>query len=107
MLIVPCCTPDNHTACRASRRNQILVQFALGDLEVPNPTESAVVRAGNLKAATWLLRTKNRAAAIDPGCWARPSPDVPYPIYPHRFLSNPALFRLGPAPPLRNPADSE
>jgi hypothetical protein len=76
----------------------ILVQFALGDLEVPNPTESALVRAGKLKAATWLLRT-DLAAAIDPRLLGLTQPNVPYPIYPHRFLSNPTLFDPA-SPPL-------
>jgi hypothetical protein len=76
----------------------ILVQFALGDLEVPNPTESALVRAGNLKATTWLLRT-DLAAAIDPRLLGLTQPGVPYPIYPHRFLSNPTLFDPS-SPPL-------
>jgi hypothetical protein len=69
----------------------ILVQFGLGDLEVPNPTESAMVRAGGLQSATWLLRT-DLAVAIDPGLLGLTQPGVPYPIYPHRFLSNPTLF---------------
>jgi hypothetical protein len=69
----------------------MLVQFGLGDLEVPNPTESAMVRAGGLQSATWLLRT-DLAAAIDPGLLGLTQPGVPYPIYPHRFLSNPTLF---------------
>ena len=42
---------------------RILVQFGLGDLEVTNPTESALVRAGALQPATWMLRT-DLAAAI-------------------------------------------
>lgn len=69
----------------------ILAQFALGDLEVPNPTESSLVRAGGLQSATWLLRT-DLAAAIDPRLLGLTQPGVPYPIYPHRFLSNPTLF---------------
>jgi len=74
----------------------ILVQFGLGDLEVPNPTESALVRAAGLKASTWMLRT-DIAAAIDPRLLGLTAPGVPFPIYPHRFLSNPMLFDpLGP-----------
>ena len=69
----------------------ILLQFGLGDLEVPNPIESALVRAGGLQPATWLLRT-DLAAAIDPRLLGLTQPGVPYPIYPHRFLSNPTLF---------------
>jgi hypothetical protein len=70
---------------------KILVQFGLGDLEVPNPTESALVRTGGLQQATWLLRT-DLAAAIDPRLLGLTQPGVPYPIYPHRYLSNPTLF---------------
>ena len=69
----------------------ILVQFGLGDLEVPNPAGSALVRAGMLGASTWLLRT-DLAARIDPRILGVLQPNVPYPIYPHRFLSNPTLF---------------
>jgi hypothetical protein len=70
---------------------QILVQFGLGDLEVPNPTESALVRAAGLQRATWLLRT-DLAAAIDPRLLGLTQPGAPFPVYPHRFLSNPLLF---------------
>jgi hypothetical protein len=76
----------------------ILVQFGLGDLEVPNPTESALVRAGGLQPSTWLLRT-DLAAGIDPRLLGLTQPGVPYPIYPHRFLSNPTLFDPA-SPPL-------
>ena len=56
------------------------MQFGIGDLEVPNPTESALVRAGGLQTATWLLRT-DLAMAIDPQF-----------TDPHAYLSNPDLF---------------
>jgi hypothetical protein len=69
----------------------ILVQFGLGDLEVPNPTESAFVRTAQLQRNTWMLRT-DLAAAIEPQLLGVVMPGVPYPIYPHRFLSNPTLF---------------
>ena len=67
------------------------MQFGLGDLEVPNPTESALVRAAGLQPATWLLRT-DLAAAIDPSLLGLTQPGAPFPVYPHRFLSNPMLF---------------
>jgi len=70
---------------------QILVQFGLGDLEVPNATESALVRTAGLQQSTWLLRT-DLAAAIDPRLLALTQPGTPFPIYPHRFLSNPTIF---------------
>jgi len=69
----------------------MLVQFGLGDLEVPNPIESALVRAAGLQPATWLLRT-DLAAAIDPRLLGLTQTGAPFPIYPHRFLSNPLLF---------------
>jgi hypothetical protein len=74
----------------------ILVQFGLGDLEVPNPLESALVRAGNLQGSAWVLNTYVEAS-IDPSFLAvEQPPAAPFPIYPHRFLSNPVLFS-GPA----------
>jgi Bacterial Ig-like domain len=76
----------------------ILVQFGLGDLEVPNPAESALVRAGWLQLSTWMLRT-DLAAAIEPQLLSLTQPGVPYPIYPHRFLSNPTFFETS-SPPL-------
>jgi hypothetical protein len=70
----------------------ILVQFGLGDLEVPNPTESALVRAGNLQGSAWVLNTYVEAS-IDPSFLSVQQPPAsPFPIYPHRFLSNPTLF---------------
>jgi hypothetical protein len=71
---------------------QILVQFGLGDLEVPNPTASAVVRAAGLESSSWMLNTL-AVAAIDPAVLGLIQPGVPYPIYPHRFLSNPTIFQ--------------
>ena len=70
----------------------ILMQFGLGDLEVPNPTESALVRAGNLQESAWVLNTYVEAS-IDPSFLSvELPPAAPFPIYPHRFLSNPTLF---------------
>jgi Bacterial Ig-like domain len=43
---------------------RILVQFGLGDLEVPNPTESALVRAGGLQPQTWMLRRISQRLSI-------------------------------------------
>ena len=42
-----------------------LFQFGLADLEVPNPTESAVIRAAVAQSSAWLLRF-DKAAAIAP-----------------------------------------
>jgi hypothetical protein len=69
----------------------ILMQFGLGDLEVPNPTESAIIRAGGLQPSTWMLRT-DLAAGLDPRLLGLTQAGAPFPIYPHRFLSNPTLF---------------
>jgi hypothetical protein len=69
----------------------ILDQFGLGDLEVPNPTESAAVRAGALQLGTWMLRT-DLTAGIEPQLLGLMVPGFPLPIYPHRFLANPTFF---------------
>jgi hypothetical protein len=81
----------NETPLAGMPAKPMLVQVALGDLEVPNPTESALVRAGGLQNATWMLRT-DMVAGIDPSLLGLIDPTVPYPIYPHRFLSNPTIF---------------
>jgi hypothetical protein len=69
-----------------------LFQFGLGDLEVPNPTESAVVRAAGAQRTTWYLRFDE---AVEK------APDLAgltydglggLPILPHRILSNPTVF---------------
>ena len=78
----------------------ILDQFGLGDLEVPNPTESAVVRAGALQLGTWMLRT-DIVASIEPQLLGLMMPGFPLPIYPHRFLANPTFFSAG-IPPLED-----
>jgi hypothetical protein len=76
----------------------ILVQFGRGDLEVPNPTESALVRAAGLNGRTWMLET-NVAAQMEPALLSLTQPGLGYPIYPHRFLANPTFF-LSSSPPL-------
>jgi hypothetical protein len=70
-----------------------LFQFGLGDLEVPNPTESAVVRAAGAQSSTWFLRF-DKVAAIAPDLvgLTDPSTGIPLPILPHRILSNPTIF---------------
>ncbi len=68
-----------------------LFQFGLGDLEVPNPTESAVVRAANAQSSTSYFRF-DKAAAIDSTLLGTTMVGVsPLPILPHRLLSNPSL----------------
>ena len=70
-----------------------LFQFGLGDLEVPNPTESAVARAAAAQSSTWFLRF-DKVAAIAPDLvgLTDPSTGLPLPILPHRVLSNPTIF---------------
>ena len=60
-----------------------LFQFGLGDLEVPNPTESAIVRAANGLSFTWLYRF-DLAAASHPELLFVGVPGLP--LLPHRFL---------------------
>ncbi len=74
---------------------QTLFQFGLGDLEVPNPTESALVRAAGGQDSTWFLRF-DIAASIQPQLLGLVMPGFPLPIMPHRFLANPTIFD-GPA----------
>jgi hypothetical protein len=69
-----------------------LFQFGFGDLEVPNPTESAVIRAANAQSSAWFFRF-DKAAQIDTDLLTVTMPSVaPLPILPHRILSNPTLF---------------
>ncbi len=74
----------------------VLFQFGLGDLEVPNPTESAVVRAAGAQASTWYFRFDLAAVAYGhPELLALTTPDAaPLPILPHRILSNPSIFSV-------------
>ncbi len=70
----------------------VLFQFGLGDLEVPNPTESAVIRAANAQANAWFLRF-DIAAEKDPSLLGITMPGIaPLPILPHRVLANPTIF---------------
>ncbi len=70
----------------------ILFQFGFGDLEVPNPTESAVVMAANAAASVSFFNFQN-AVAIQPQLLGVMDPAVPgLPILPHRVLSNPTIF---------------
>ena len=70
-----------------------LFQFGLADLEVPNPTESAVVRAAGAQSSTWLLRF-DKVAGIAPDLvpLGLNDPSLGFPILPHRVLSNPTIF---------------
>ncbi|MGH9653545.1 MAG: hypothetical protein ACRD6B_08780, partial [Bryobacteraceae bacterium] len=71
----------------------VLFQFGYGDLEVPNPAESAVVRAADGPAHTSFFNFA-KAAGIDPELLGI-TMDVggaAFPILPHRILSNPTVF---------------
>ncbi len=76
-----------------------LFQFGLGDLEVPNPTESAVVRAAGAQSSAWFLRFDN-AARIAPDLVPVGVKEVGFPILPHRVLSNPTIFNYPNETPL-------
>ena len=69
-----------------------LFQFGVGDLEVPNPTESAVIRAAGAAKNAWLLRF-DLVAPLYPELGVLTMPGAaPLPILPHRILSNPTIF---------------
>jgi dienelactone hydrolase len=72
-----------------------LFQFGLADLEVPNPTESGVIRAAGPQSSVWLLRF-DKVAGIAPDLvpLGRNDPSVGFPILPHRILSNPTIFDI-------------
>lgn len=55
----------------------IILQFARGDRTVPNPTTSAIIRAGGLESRTTLFRN-DLAHAANPA----------FPTNPHTFLTN-------------------
>ena len=62
-----------------------LFQFGLGDLEVPNPTESALVRAADGRDTTWYFRFDYAFTAHPELLYVMTGP---LPILPHRILSN-------------------
>lgn len=68
-----------------------LFQFGYGDLEVPNPTESAVVRAADGLDTTWLFHFE-LALLTHPELAGVMEPGNPLPLLPHRYLSNPTIF---------------
>ena len=76
-----------------------LFQFGLADLEVPNPTESAVIRAAGAQSSAWFLRF-DRAADIAPDLKGVGLKEVGFPILPHRVLSNPTIFNYPNETPL-------
>jgi Alpha/beta hydrolase family len=69
-----------------------LFQFGIGDLEVPNPTETAAVNAADAQKSTWILNFP-AAIAVDGSLATLDDPAIPgFPILPHRILSNPTIF---------------
>ncbi|MDQ3161366.1 MAG: hypothetical protein M3Q92_00825, partial [Actinomycetota bacterium] len=66
-------------------QKSIILQFARGDQTVPNPTTSAIIRAGDLQGQTTLFRN-DLAYAANPA----------FPKNPHTFLTRIA----GVAPPV-------
>ncbi|HEY1950319.1 MAG TPA: hypothetical protein VGG97_25135 [Bryobacteraceae bacterium] len=72
-------------------QKSILFQFGFGDLEVSNPMESAVIRAANGQSSSWFFRL-DQAAVSHPELLGVMMPGVPFPILPHRILSNPTIF---------------
>ncbi len=70
-----------------------LFQYGYGDLEVPNPTEAALVRAAGEKKNAWFFRTDAAVAYGHPELLGITTGTVPeFPILPHRILSNPTIF---------------
>jgi hypothetical protein len=79
-------------------RKEMLFQFGFGDLEVTNPTESALVRAAvgsdfdasaPLPVQYWRF---DLAVAADPHLAQIFQTGFPLPILPHRILANPTLL---------------
>lgn len=79
----------------------LLFQFGLGDLEVPNPAESAVVRAAGSEQSTSFFNF-GKAAAISPALLGVTMQvgSTGFPILPHRILSNPTVFVAASETPL-------
>lgn len=70
-----------------------LFLFGYGDLEVPNPTESALIRAAKAQPSSWFFRFDLATQPSQhPELLGITSPGVPFPILPHRILSNPTIF---------------
>lgn len=68
-----------------------LFQFAQGDLEVPDPTNSALIRAADGQSTAWYLLFK-KAAEEDPTLLTITIPGDQLPSLPHAILSNPTIF---------------
>ncbi|MBV8828113.1 MAG: hypothetical protein JO108_02675 [Acidobacteriaceae bacterium] len=69
-----------------------LFQFAYGDLEIPNPTESALVRAADAQSTTSYLRFDLAVATVPALLQATfPAGNI-VPSLPHAVLANPDIF---------------
>jgi hypothetical protein len=79
-------------------QKQTLFQFGFGDIEVPNPTESALVRAavGPQFSSFAPLPAQyfrfDLAVTLDPHLAYIFMPGAQYSIMPHRIMANPTLF---------------
>ena len=71
----------------------VLFQFGYGDLEVPNPTESAVIRAAGTQNPGWFFHFEE-AAGADPNLLGIGVTTDGFPILPHRILSNETTFEF-------------
>jgi hypothetical protein len=65
----------------------VLFQISRGDEEVPNPTNSLLIRAASGQARTWMYRADLAAAIVGIGA---------LPLQPHRFLSEPDMYASTP-----------
>jgi dienelactone hydrolase len=73
-----------------------LFQFGQGDLEVPNPTEFAVISAAGAQSSGWFFLFNKAVASGHPELLGITTPDVaPLPILPHRILANPTILPGG------------
>jgi pimeloyl-ACP methyl ester carboxylesterase len=61
----------------------VLFQISRGDEEVPNPTNSLLIRAASGQARTWMYRADRAAAIVGVNA---------LPLQPHRFLSEPGMY---------------
>ncbi len=78
-----------------SSRKPVLFQFGIGDLEVPNPTETAAVLAADAQNSVSLLNFP-LTFSVAPELATLEDPSIPgLPILPHRILSNPTIFSNG------------
>ena len=73
----------------------VLFQFGVGDLEVPNPAESAIVRAADAQSSTSLFDFPSAVWQVPTLAGIHDPAFGPLPILPHRLLSNPTIVTAG------------